>query len=906
MSVYGQVPLREPLVGREGELEEFEEVWNAGRCHSVVISGPAGVGKTRLAEAALEYAVEQGWREGKALASAAAATVPLGALAHLLPRDMDLSDPVTGFAVLVQAWSGRRPAERLALLVDDLHLLDATSALLLRQLTGTGAVRMIATIRSGETDSEAVQALLSGDAVHRVDLGAFDEKATADMLAASLRGPVDRRSVSELYGASGGNALFLREIVLGALQRGEITTDGEMWTLTGSGVRGSVQLSEIIGERLRAVPEALPVLELLACCEPVALADARQIATWDELASLEEKGFLHVTTGRRRTTLHLAHPLHGEVLRAAMSPQRRRQVLLQQAERIEAYGSNRRDDALYVASWRLMATGTADPALLREGAVLARYAHDYEQVTTLLGALPEEEQTTHTRLMTGEAYFQMGKCTDGERVLARASALTTNEQETVAVALARTSNLLFSGRPVEEALAANAEALEKLSDAEARRMLRINEGYMRVGAGQPVEGLALLDDLDEDGGRVADVNAWLRGVFLRPAALAAVGRSTEAIHAAERAFVVHSALDEQALVSHPEVERIPLVLALTEAGRLKEAVTVGEYAYADIAAAGLMARIWVATSIARALWLAGRVASARTWWAEAAVLARGTEHGFGLRLALGGVIACAALLGDLAAAETAAKEFNYLTERPGLLSAEEELGIAWLHAARGDCEEACRVLEGMAAQARERGQAAAEAMCLTDIARLGGAAAVSDRLTALATVCDGDLMPARVRMSASLARQNGDGLMEAAKQFKAVGADLMAAEAAAAAAGAWRRCGEPRKAAAATQRAAVWAAQCENARTPLLDTHATMALLTPREREVAVLAATGHPSKDIAAHMQLSARTVDNHLQRVYAKFGLTTRRDLSSVLQDATLTALRPPADAPPPDRRAAALPCP
>ncbi|MFF3313724.1 LuxR C-terminal-related transcriptional regulator [Streptomyces sp. NPDC002952] len=880
-------------MGREGELKGFAEVWNAGRCHSVIISGPAGVGKTRLAEAALTYAVEQGWSAGRALASTAAATVPLGAVAHLLPRDVDLSDPVTGFAAVVQAWSGQRTAECLALFVDDLHLLDATSALLLQQLTGTGAVRLIATVRSGEPYGEAIEALLGGDAVHRVDLSAFDEKVTGEMLAASLGGPVDRSSVRELYATSGGNPLFLRELVLGALQRGAITTDGEMWALTGSRLQGTVELTGLIRARLQAVPEALPVLELLACCEPVALADARQIATWDELAALEEKGFLHVTTEQRRTTLHLAHPLHGEVLRSAMSPQRRCEILLEQADRIEAYGSNRRDDALYVARWRLMATGTADPALLREGAVLARYAHDYHQVTALLGALPEAEQTTYTRLMAGEAFFQMGKCTEAETVLARASALTTSEEETVAVALARTSNLVFSDRAVEAALAANAQAAAKLTDPGARRMLRINEGYLRVGSGQPVEGLALLDDLDEDGGRAMDVNAWLRGVFLRPAALAAVGRTTEAITAAERAFTVHQELDEQALVSHPAVERIPLVIALTDAGRLKEAVAVGEYAYVDIAAAGLMARIWIAASVARALWLAGRVASARTWWAEAAVLARGTEHGFGLRLALGGVIACAAVLGDLAAAEATAKEFDCLDERPGLISVEEDLGPAWLQAAHGESARACRILEGMAVRARASGQVTAEAMCLTDIARLGGADAVAARLAELAAVCDGELMPARAQLAAALAEQDADGLTAVARQFKAIGADLMAAEAAAAAAGAWRRDGERRKAAAATQRAAVWAAQCENAHTPLLDAHTTMALLTSREREVAVLAAGGYASKDIAAKLQLSARTVDNHLQRVYAKFGLTTRRELSSVLQDATLAALLPPARA-------------
>ena len=41
--------------------------------------------------------------------------------------------------------------------------------------------------------------------------------------------------------------------------------------------------------------------------------------------------------------------------------------------------------------------------------------------------------------------------------------------------------------------------------------------------------------------------------------------------------------------------------------------------------------------------------------------------------------------------------------------------------------------------------------------------------------------------------------------------------------------------------------------------------MTRREREVAGLAASGESNKEIAARLFLSARTVENHLQRIYA-----------------------------------------
>jgi DNA-binding CsgD family transcriptional regulator len=55
--------------------------------------------------------------------------------------------------------------------------------------------------------------------------------------------------------------------------------------------------------------------------------------------------------------------------------------------------------------------------------------------------------------------------------------------------------------------------------------------------------------------------------------------------------------------------------------------------------------------------------------------------------------------------------------------------------------------------------------------------------------------------------------------------------------------------------------------------------LTPREREVALLAAGGHSSRDIGERLSLSTRTVDTHLARVYRKLGITGRGELASAL---------------------------
>ncbi|MGW8355508.1 LuxR C-terminal-related transcriptional regulator [Streptomyces wedmorensis] len=797
---------------------------------------------------------------------------------------MNLSDPVKGFAAVAAALSGPpQQRHRWVLGVDDLHLLDATSALLLRQLMDAGVARLIGTVRTGEPVTEAVEALMGGDAVHRIDLTAFSKEQAHAVLRAALGGPVGQRTLRRLYTASGGNVLYLRELVLGALQTGALANDGEIWELTAGRPMGTPRLAELIDTRLAAAdPQAGPALELLALVEPLALADAQQIVSFDVLADLEEAALVQVVTDRRRTAIRLDHPLYGEALRAATPDSRRRTLLLDQAARVEAYGARRRDDTLRLATWHLSATGTADPHLLIQAATLACHSHDYQQTVTLLQALPERHHTITSRLLRGEALTGVGDWRQAEAVLAEADAAATDESEIVAVTISRTFNLFMLADRTDEALAVNDASYRRLTSPASRRALRINEGTMHALSGQPALAVALLDDLEPDIHQAPDATAWLLGAMFRPPALAMLGRTTEAIAEAEHAYSVHLRANDLALAPHPAAQLISLALALTDAGELDRAREIGERAFNDLLTARTpVPRVWAAINLARAEWLAGHLTSARHWYAEAAALARTHHQPRALHPALVGLAATASLLGDIDAAAQA--QSDAAVTRPttdlGLFVGEERLGEAWLHAARGHQAQARTVLTDAAEAARNAGHVASEAVLLTDVARLHGAKEVVGRLTEIASICDGAFAPARAHLAAALAADDPGQLLDATKELQAVGADLLAAEAATASAAAWRRAGETRRAAAATQQAQACAARCKGARTPLLNAAETAAPLTPRQREIALLAAFGTSSKDIAATLHLSVRTVDNHLQHAYAKLGVTTRRELAESL---------------------------
>ena len=126
----------------------------------------------------------------------------------------------------------------------------------------------------------------------------------------------------------------------------------------------------------------------------------------------------------------------------------------------------------------------------------------------------------------------------------------------------------------------------------------------------------------------------------------------------------------------------------------------------------------------------------------------------------------------------------------------------------------------------------------------------------------------------------------AASAFTELGALLWAAEAESSAASAYREAGLTASARAAAARAALLLERCGGARTPALAAAGPVEELTPREREIAALAAGGASNRDIAARLVVSVRTVENHLQHAYRKLGVDNRRELPGLLALASKAA--------------------
>ncbi|MEL6981640.1 MAG: ATP-binding protein, partial [Actinomycetota bacterium] len=74
-----------PLIWREAELTRLRQMADDPAVGAVLLTGPAGVGKSRLAEGLAADLVADGWRGVGLAATDGGARIPYGALSELIP-----------------------------------------------------------------------------------------------------------------------------------------------------------------------------------------------------------------------------------------------------------------------------------------------------------------------------------------------------------------------------------------------------------------------------------------------------------------------------------------------------------------------------------------------------------------------------------------------------------------------------------------------------------------------------------------------------------------------------------------------------------------------------------------------------------------------------------------------------
>lgn len=868
-----------PLVGRRDELRALERALDGDQPGAVVAVGEPGVGKTRLVTEAVALAATRGFAVERAVASRAAASIPFGALAPLLPVESLAADSAAGvFGRAARALKDSADGGPVALLVDDAHHLDEASATLVYELVSTGPVAVVATAREREPLPKPIAALVSEGLAATLTVRPLSRFDVDQLVTAVLDGPVDGAVLQYVWDASTGNPLYLRELLIGGVNTGVVRWDSGLWRL-GEKRRTPPRLAELIESRLADLDaESIRLMELLSLGEPVSVDDLVDMARPDVLDQLEQRGLVTVVRDGKRRPARLAHPLYEDATQARMGTRRLAAVRRQLADLVQRRGARRRGDHLRAAALLLDAGGTVDSALLEAAAREAYLVYDLKLTERVVRAAVDAGAAPRLVWILGETLRWQGRHEEAEDLLAGIDLSAVSDAgEATMIAMTR-AECLYRG------LARRREAEQVLNDAEAivtaeewRSEMRALRAVFASLSGDVEAAIAVaLPIAREESPRPAIVAATAASTALMMA-----GKADDAAAIAEHALGLALSLGPQPGLSDPALHALARCLALAESGRVTEGAMISRTGYEWSLANGLLqGQAWFGLVLGRCLLGAGQLEEAERRFHEASVAFRDVRETGLRRWCLAGVAQAAA---QRAKAERAAAALKELDADPPtamrLAEVEVERARAATAIAEGERSRAQHLLAEAARLARGRGQHGLELAALHDLVRIDEAKDVGARIAELGEV-QGLLASARRAHAEALAKRDAAGLVAASERFEATDAVLLAAEASAQASALFAADGARASAADQRRRAEDLGARC-GARTPALLAldRATPTELTKRETEVAELAARGTTSRDIAERLGISVRTVDNLLQRTYVKLGISGRKDLAAVL---------------------------
>lgn len=879
------------FVGRAAELDLLIAAATSSRGRGLILSGDAGIGKSRLLREAVKRLPPDRFAVWKASGNIANGGLPFGGLAQVLPADQPAGLSAAGvLRWALDALHQQAAGRTIVLAIDDAHLLDQASAALVYLIAHAENAKVLCTVRSGEEIPLSIRALWKDDLIEHTELSPMGPTEAHRLLNEMLGGQLDGISADRLYGYAQGNSLMLRELVIASLTNNELVqSEFGTWTWTRTGpIELAPSLEELIDTRLGTLsPGVRRVLELVALGEPIGLRLLQKATDETDVEAAQERGLIRELRDDRRINIRLAHPLYGDLIRKRCPATRARRLKGELADLFERTGNNRRDDLLRLAVWRLDSNTAQNAGLLMRAAGQAFGRFD----------VPLAARLARAALGTGGGF-------DAAELLATILMFTDEPDQAISILDAAADQVdsderrgrwltvrgmvTYWGLSQESTVKEISAAAEQLTDPPARARVRAFEAIMRLHQLDFAEALRLS-----------------RAVLDRPAAtLSARGlaRCTIAHLQAARGELTHSGravagVEAEAALWRTDMPYLQLALELARGTRLAlagdlrgiDAIVAAEFADQAVAGDFRLGSGYLSILRAQAARLRGRTGDAwRTSTDACAVLA--TSRVFA-GLAHAERAHAAALRGEVAQAiDSMADSDQAHSPSMAILYPWREQARAAVLAATGNLDGAATHLATLVDKLRNDGLAGHEVLALHDLVRLdraemeigrhtreGRRQSVANRLTELTEVVEGVLPPLLARHGRAVAARSGEELLAVANGFDELELTLFAAEATALAVARLREARSARSHEANVRLGALLE-RCDTVRSPALI--AEQPALTDRERQIARLAAGGVPSRNIAEQLYISTRTVENHLQRVYSKLGVTGRGELWPALR--------------------------
>ncbi|MHC9293249.1 LuxR C-terminal-related transcriptional regulator [Mycobacterium sp. LTG2003] len=838
----------------------------------IVVSGAAGVGKSRIAREALSAAASHGCEGRWTVGTSAARMLPLGAFAAW--AQSGVSDTVQLVRGVLESLTSAPPGIAVVVGVDDVHLLDALSTFVVEQIVQRAAAKVVLTMRDGEPVPAAVREIWRDDRFDRLDLQPLSPEETSALLAATLGGAVDHEAAVRLWTMTRGNVLYLRNIVEREVADGRLEIRHGSWRWTGEPVVAP-GLAELIESRIGDLPAPVAdVIDAVAVGEPIELTALIRIAGRSAVEEADSRGLIAVESADHAVEVRVAHPLYGEV--------RRRRAALTRLRRLRGLVAGElavSDDPDDIRLLVRRATLSLDSDLAPDPDVFVKAAHgavglaDLSLAERLADAAVRAGAGPEASFIRAHALSWLSRGDEADSVLAGMPAAELTAGDRARSLFLRASNMLWVLADPDRAAAIIDGAADQTSP-EARCYLDAFRTVYRFAMDDPRLAILASENLrlNDLPGVVAAEVAWALASISADA-----GRTTEAVGVADAGYALAARSFDAPQMRFNIADAH--VSALLLSGRIPDAADVAEQVRREAADLPGTAHLLGPAVAGRVALGAGRLDAAcvSLEHSASALADNGYAIGWGYRYHVARAIALA-MRGFTEEAATALAELDTVVRPFRSLDYERSLARAWVSAGQGAISEAVSGLLTAAEKARAKDQFAAEVFCLQTAAQFGDRT-VAPRLRELEAIVEGPRVGLAARLAEALRDGDASELAALSEDFERIGDVVAAVDAAAHAAIGFRRRGLRGSELRCSTRANALAEQCGDARTPALRRTCEKLPLTDREREIVGLIAAGLSSRAVAERLTLSVRTVESHLYRAMAKTGTTKRDEIARLL---------------------------
>ncbi|MBH0109167.1 AAA family ATPase [Salinibacterium sp. NG22] len=299
---------RPPAIGLALSSNDTETLATLVKQHrALIVTGPAGIGKTHLLRAARARFEAQHCLTPFLSASTLSRSIPLGVFAGTAGS---FSEGWRTPAALIDSFTRHRSTT--VLLVDNVNQLDESSLFVVTQLISTSRVPTIMVARSLTEAPAEIQALYDSGELTEVSVQKLSDGEAYELAVSITGGPLTPDSRLSILDAAAGNPFHVREIIAGSLTDGLLVQTEHGWELRGHPAP-SPRLAQLVGARFDGLEDAsVEAAALVAIAgeypgEALGATQRRILVRADVLVLSDG--------GRWR----LKNPLESEVLRARFS-----------------------------------------------------------------------------------------------------------------------------------------------------------------------------------------------------------------------------------------------------------------------------------------------------------------------------------------------------------------------------------------------------------------------------------------------------------------------------------------------------------------------------------------------------------------------------------------------------------